>query len=90
MLIRGIDVDPEIIIVVCDNENEWCRGYITAAVHALKVGGTKLCLPTNNVDRQNDKGLWSIIEAYLYRLPKDIKINLYQSIIAALTEHKDC
>jgi hypothetical protein len=64
LLLRGVELEPESIIITCRND-DWCQGYFTAVIHGLKNGGAKLCIPTNDVGRQIDKGVWSIIEAWL-------------------------
>ena len=90
LLLRGAELTPKNIILVCGNDNDWCQGYFTAIIHELEKREAKLCLPRNEFGRQIDEGVWSIIEAWLYRQPIESKLTLNNAVVSALTEHNDC
>jgi hypothetical protein len=90
LLLRGVELKPADIILVCSDNNEWCNGYFVAIIHELEKKGVNLCLPRNEVGRQIDEGVWSIIESWLYRQPKESKTSLNNAVVNALTEHNDC
>ncbi len=88
LLLRGSKVEPQSIIAVCEKQPVWCNGYFTAVIHNLKNNNRKYCMPSNNVGRQINEGIWAVIKAWLYRQPKTAEISLLSATQKALTEHK--
>jgi hypothetical protein len=89
-LVRNEPIDREMIILVCEKDKEWCNGYFTSVIHSLKSQNIPFCLPVNDVNRQIDKAVWTIIKSWLYRQPKDSEFTLSYAIHTALTEHSKC
>ncbi len=90
LLVRNQPVASYKIISICRNRPAWCKGYYTAIIHTLVKEKVSFCLPSNQVGRQNDEGIKSIIESWLYRQSVSKKVRISDAIYKALTEHKKC
>jgi len=90
ILVRNQPVTSYKIITVCRKSPVWCEGYYTAIIHSLTQQNRSFCLLLNKVGNQNNEGIKSIIESWLYRQLDSKKIKFSDAIYMALTEHKEC
>jgi len=90
ILLRGGEIEPSGIIAVCEKYREWCNGYYTAVIHEFNLRNIKICIPKNEVGRQVDEGIWSIIKSWLFRKDKNSKVTLISAIKSSLAEYTKC
>ncbi|MDO6526965.1 hypothetical protein Q4519_14860 [Motilimonas sp. 1_MG-2023] len=77
---QGKKAQPATLISTCHKRDEWCKGFMSAAVQSLVSAHKKVCIPRDKEGQPLEEGLWTIVNSWLYRQPAYLKLTLLSAI----------